>query len=128
MAHKILFVDDERDLVRSAEIFLTEAGYEVVAAYDGMEALEKLDTVKPDLMVLDITMPRLNGWDVLRMMQQDAAKADIPVLVLTAHNKDAEKARGWQLGATWYQAKPFNFDELLLVIGRILEATAGPAD
>jgi len=128
MAYKILFVDDERDLVRSAEIFLTEAGYEFVAAYDGMEALEKLDTVKPDLMVLDITMPRLNGWDVLRMMQQDAAKADIPVLVLTAHHKDAEKARGWQLGATWYQAKPFNFDELLLVIGRILEATAGPAD
>jgi len=127
MAYKILFVDDERDLVRSAEIFLTEAGYEFVAAYDGMEALEKLDTVKPDLMVLDITMPRLNGWDVLRMMQQDAAKADIPVLVLTAHNKDAEKARGWQLGATWYQAKPFNFDELLLIIGRILEATAGPA-
>ncbi len=128
MAYKILFVDDERDLVRSAEIFLTEAGYEFVAAYDGMEALEKLDTVKPDLMVLDITMPRLNGWDVLRMMQQDAAKADIPVLVLTAHNKDAEKARGWQLGATWYQAKPFNFDELLLIIGRILEATAGPAE
>lgn len=127
MAYKILFVDDERDLVRSAEIFLTEAGYEVVAAYDGMEALEKLDTVKPDLMVLDITMPRLNGWDVLRMMQQDAEKADIPVLVLTAHNKDAEKARGWQLGATWYQAKPFNLDELLLIIGRILEATAGPA-
>ena len=126
MAYKILFVDDERDLVRSAEIFLTEAGYEFVAAYDGMEALEKLDTVKPDLMVLDI--PRLNGWDVLRMMQQDAAKADIPVLVLTAHNKDAEKARGWQLGATWYQAKPFNFDELLLIIGRILEATAGPAE
>ncbi|HCU38773.1 MAG TPA: hypothetical protein DGT21_26170 [Armatimonadetes bacterium] len=62
------------------------------------------------------------------MMQQDAAKADIPVLVLTAHNKDAEKARGWQLGATWYQAKPFNFDELLLIIGRILEATAGPAE
>lgn len=128
MAYKILFVDDERDLVRSAEIFLTEAGYEFVAAYDGMEALEKLDTFKPDLMVLDITMPRLNGWDVLRMMQQDAAKADIPVLVLTAHNKDAEKARGWQLGATWYQAKPFNFDELLLIIGRILEATAGPAE
>ncbi len=128
MAHKILFVDDERDLVRSAEIFLTEAGYEFEAAYDGMEALEKLDTVKPDLMVLDITMPRLNGWDVLRMMQQDETKADIPVLVLTAHSKDAEKARGWQLGATWYQAKPFNFDELLLIIGRILEATAGPAE
>ncbi len=126
MAHKILFVDDERDLVRSAQIFLTEAGYEFEAAYDGMEALEKLEAVKPDLMVLDITMPRLNGWDVLRMMQQDATKAEIPVLVLTAHNKDAEKARGWQLGATWYQPKPFNFDELLLIIGRILEATAGP--
>jgi DNA-binding response OmpR family regulator len=60
-------------------------------------------------------------------MQQDPEKAEIPVLVLTAHSKDAEKARGWQLGATWYQPKPFNFDELLLIIGRILEATAGPA-
>ncbi len=120
MAHSILFVDDERDLVRSAQIFLTEAGYDFHAAYDGVEALERLEEFTPDVMVLDITMPRLNGWDVLRMMQADPKKANIPVLVLTARNKDAEKARGWQLGATWYHPKPFNFEELLLILARIL--------
>ena len=128
MAYSILFVDDERDLVRSAEIYLTELGYEFHAAYDGIEALEKLEEITPDLIILDITMPRLNGWDVLRMLQQDPAKADIPVLVLTAHSRDAEKARGWQLGATWYHSKPFSFDELLLIIDRILQATSEPTE
>ncbi len=124
MAYSILFVDDERDLVRSAEIYLTESGYDFHSAHDGMEALEKLDEMTPDLMILDISMPRLNGWDVLRMMQQDPKKAGIPVLVLTAHDRDAEMARGWELGATWYQPKPFNFDELLLIIDRILAANS----
>jgi DNA-binding response OmpR family regulator len=123
MAHKILFVDDERDLVRSAEIYLTEEGYDFYAAYDGKEALEMLEELRPDLIVLDISMPRLNGWDVLRMLQSDSDRADIPVLVLTAHDADAEKARGWELGATWYQPKPFNFDELVMIIGRIIDTT-----
>lgn len=126
MAYKILFVDDERDLVRSAEIYLTEEGYNFYAAYDGKEALDMLEELRPDLIVLDISMPRLNGWDVLRMLQSDPEKADIPVLVLTAHDADAEKARGWELGATWYQPKPFNFDELLMVIGRIIDTTKNP--
>ncbi len=124
MAYSILFVDDEKDLVRSAEIYLTESGYEFHAAYDGVEALERLEEITPDLIILDITMPRLNGWDVLRMLQQDPEKCNIPVLVLTAHSRDAEKARGWQLGATWYHSKPFSFDELLLIIDRILQASS----
>ncbi len=128
MAHSILFVDDEKDLVRSAQIYLTESGYEFHAAYDGVEALEKLEELQPDLIILDITMPRLNGWDVLRMLQQDPEKANIPVLVLTAHSRDAEKARGWQLGATWYHSKPFHFDELLMIIDRILQATSEPTE
>ena len=124
MGHTILFVDDEKDLVRSAEIYLTGAGYDFHSAYDGIEALKKLEELTPDLIILDITMPRLNGWDVLRMLQQDPEKANIPVLVLTAHDRDAEKARGWELGATWYHAKPFSFEELLLIMERII-ATSG---
>ncbi|MFO7945779.1 MAG: response regulator [Armatimonadota bacterium] len=123
MAHKVLFVDDERDLVRSAEIYFTEEGYDFYAAYDGQEALDMLEELTPDLIVLDISMPRLNGWDVLRMLQSDPERSEIPVLVLTAHDRDAEKARGWELGATWYQPKPFNFEELLMVVSRIIETT-----
>jgi two-component system response regulator VicR len=122
MTYSILFVDDEKNLVRTAEIYLTRSGYEFHAAYDGIEALEKLDHFTPDLIILDIAMPRLNGWDVLRLLQQDPVKAQIPVLLLTAHSHDAEKARGWELGATWFHTKPFSFDELLLVIERILQA------
>lgn len=127
MGHSILFVDDEKDLVRSAQIYLTEAGYDFHSAYDGIEALERLEEFTPDLIILDITMPRLNGWDVLRTLQKDPEKANIPVLVLTAHDRDAEKARGWQLGATWYHAKPFSFDELMLIMERII-ATSGEAE
>ncbi len=120
MAHKILFVDDERDLVQCAEVFLKDAGYEFEGAYDGMQALQKVKESKPDLIVLDVSMPRLTGWDVLLMLQDDPATATIPVLMLTAKSQDQDKARGWELGCTWYHTKPFEFDDLLMIIGRIL--------
>jgi len=125
MAQKILLVDDERDLVFYTKLFLEEQGYEVIEAYDGREALERLDEMRPDLVILDVTMPRLSGWDVLRIMQGEEDKRDIPVLMLTAKAEDTDKARGWQLGVTWYQTKPFELDELAIVIERILEATGG---
>ncbi len=125
MAQKILLVDDERDLVFYTKLFLEEQGYEVIEAYDGREALERLDEMCPDLVILDVAMPRLSGWDVLRIMQSEEDKRDIPVLMLTAKTEDTDKARGWQLGVTWYQTKPFELDELLMVIQRILDATAG---
>ncbi|MCE5236871.1 response regulator [bacterium] len=120
MAHKILFVDDERDLVQCAEVFLKDAGYEFEGAYDGMQALQRVKESKPDLIVLDVSMPRLTGWDVLLMLQDDPATATIPVLMLTAKSQDQDKARGWELGCTWYHTKPFEFDDLLMIIGRIL--------
>jgi len=125
MAKTILLVDDERDLVFYTKLFLQEQGYEVVDAYDGREALDKLDEMRPDLVILDVAMPRLSGWDVLRIMQRDEKMQDIPVLMLTAKAEDADKARGWELGVTWYQTKPFELDELALVIERILASTSG---
>jgi len=120
MGKKILLVDDERDLVFYTKLFLEEKGYEVTEAYDGQQALEILETFRPDLVLLDVTMPRLTGWDVLKQMQEDPAKVDIPVLMLTARSEDRDKARGWELGVTWYQTKPFELDELAMVIERIL--------
>jgi len=120
MAKKLLIVDDERDLVFYTKLFLEEKGYEVTEAYDGQQALEILEGFRPDLVLLDVTMPRLTGWDVLKQMQEDPEKADIPVLMLTARSEDADKARGWELGVTWYQTKPFELDEIAMVIERIL--------
>lgn len=123
MGKSILLVDDERDLVFYTKLFLEEKGYEVTEAYDGQQALEVLETFRPDLVLLDVTMPRLNGWDVLKRMQEDPEKVGIPVLMLTARSEDADKARGWELGVTWYQTKPFELDELAMVIERILATT-----
>jgi DNA-binding response OmpR family regulator len=120
MAKQILLVDDERDLVFYTKLFLEDQGYEVITAYDGQEALEVLEEQRPDLIVLDVAMPRMSGWDVLRTMQDDPEKADIPVLMLTARSEDADKAKGWELGITWYQTKPFELDELAMVIERLL--------
>jgi|LSQX01.1.fsa_nt_gb DNA-binding response OmpR family regulator len=122
MAHQILFVDDERDLVHCAKLFFEQAGYEFVAAYDGLQALQKIHAQRPSLVVLDVNMPRLTGWDVLHSLQREPETADIPVLMLTTQTQDQDKARGWGLGCTWYHTKPFDFDELLVVIERILAA------
>lgn len=120
MARRLLLVDDERDLVFYTKLFLEEQGYEVAEAYDGRQALDMLQTYRPDLIILDVAMPRMTGWDVLAEIQQDPEKADIPVLMLTARAEDADKARGWELGVTWYQTKPFELDELAMIIERIL--------
>ena len=120
MASKILFVDDERDLVEVARVYLENHGYLFNGAYDGLQGIQKVQEERPDLIILDVTMPRLTGWDVLRLLQGDPETADIPVLMLTAKSQDQDKARGWELGCTWYHTKPFDFDELIVVIERIL--------
>ncbi len=120
MAKRILLVDDECDLVFYTKLFLEEQGYEVIEAYDGRQALDILEEDTPDLVILDVAMPRLSGWDVLRCMQDDERMKNIPVLMLTARAEDADKAKGWTLGVTWYQTKPFELDELAMVVGRVL--------
>ncbi len=127
MPKQILLVDDERDLVYYTKLFLKDQGYEVLTAFDGEEALEVLDRHRPDLIVLDVAMPRLSGWHVLGKIQEEPDKLDIPVLMLTARSEDEAKAKGWELGITWYQTKPFELDELAMVIERIL-ATAEDLD
>lgn len=127
MARKILVVDDERHIVRLVEVNLQRAGYDVVTAYDGVEALEKVKTEKPEMIVLDVMMPRMDGFEVLQHLQADPATADIPVIMLTAKAQDADIFRGWQSGVSSYLTKPFNPRELLTFVERIFQSMAeGP--
>lgn len=122
MAKKILVVDDERHIVRLVEVNLTRAGYDVVTAYDGVEALEKVKSEHPDMIVLDVMMPRMDGFEVLKRLQADPATQDIPVIMLTAKAQDADIFRGWSSGVSSYLTKPFNPRELLTFVERIFQS------
>ncbi|HCA48735.1 MAG TPA: two-component system response regulator [Armatimonadetes bacterium] len=133
MAKKILVVDDERHIVRLVEVNLTRAGYEIATAYDGIEALEKVKSEKPDMIVLDVMMPRMDGFEVLKRLQADASTQDIPVIMLTAKAQDADIFRGWSSGVSSYLTKPFNPRELLTFVERIFQSLddrgpSGPDD
>ena len=122
MPKKILAVDDERHIVRLVEVNLQRAGYEVVTAYDGKEALEKVHAEKPDLVVLDVMMPYMDGFEVLKNLKADPITAEIPVIMLTAKAQDADVFRGWQSGVDCYLTKPFNPMELLAFVKRIFDS------
>src|SRR5919205_1293953 len=98
MAHMILVVDDERHLVRLIQINLQQQGYEVITAFDGEEGLEKARAEQPDLIILDVTMPRMDGFEVLNRLRQNQQTSRMPVIVLTARSKDADVFHGYEMG------------------------------
>ena len=122
MPKKILAVDDERHIVRLVEVNLQRAGYDVVTAFDGREALEKVKAENPDLIVLDVMMPYMDGFEVLKTLKADPSTAEIPVIMLTAKAQDADVFRGWQSGVDCYLTKPFNPMELLTFVKRIFDS------
>jgi two-component system alkaline phosphatase synthesis response regulator PhoP len=113
MAKKILVVDDERHIVRLVQVKLEGQGYEVVTAYDGKEALEKVDSEHPDLIILDIMMPCMDGFEVLATLKKNPVTCNIPVFFLSAKVEDADVFRGWQSGCDQYITKPFDPRELI---------------
>ncbi len=125
MAKKILAVDDERHIVRLVQINLQKAGYEVVTATNGREALEQVGKEKPDLVVMDVMMPEMDGLEALEKMKADPEMAEIPVIMLTAKAQDADVFSGWQKGADLYLTKPFNPAELLNFVKRIFASQTG---
>jgi two-component system alkaline phosphatase synthesis response regulator PhoP/two-component system response regulator VicR len=125
MEKHILAVDDERFIRRLVEVNLQRAGYRVTTAADGAEALEVARADRPDLIVLDVLMPRVDGFEALRRLKADPATAEIPVVMLTARAQDADLFKGYQYGADLYLTKPFNPVELLTFVNRIL-ATPAP--
>jgi two-component system alkaline phosphatase synthesis response regulator PhoP/two-component system response regulator VicR len=122
MPKHILAVDDERNILRLVEVNLLRAGYRVTTASDGQEALEKLDADPPDMLVLDVMMPRMDGFALLKRLKQDAARAEIPVLLLTAKAQDRDIFEGWTLGCHGYLTKPFNPAELLTWVKKTFES------
>ena len=128
MAKTILVVDDERHIVRLVQVNLERAGYEVTTAYDGVEALEAVNVELPDMIILDVMMPRMDGFEALKKLRADDKTKDIPVIMLTAKAQDADIFKGWSSGVDSYLTKPFNPRELLAFVDRIFQSLEHPPD
>lgn len=110
---RVLVVDDDKEVVRLMQAYLTQAGYEVLLAYDGETAVHTLRREKPDLVLLDLMLPGLDGWQITRLMRSDANLANIPIIMLTARVEDTEKIVGLEMGADDYVTKPYNPREVV---------------
>ncbi|MBV8957267.1 MAG: response regulator [Actinobacteria bacterium] len=110
---RVLVVDDEEGIRVLCRVNLELGGFEVVEASDGVEALEKARAQHPDLVFLDLMMPRMDGWQVLDELKNDATTANIPVVILTARTSEEDQMRGWGGGILDYLAKPFNPQRLV---------------
>jgi two-component system alkaline phosphatase synthesis response regulator PhoP/two-component system response regulator VicR len=117
----VLVVDDENNIRRLIEVNLVRAGYRVSTAMDGVDALEKIAADRPDIVVLDVMMPRMDGFEVLHRLKAEPSTAEIHVLMLTAKAQDADVFHGWKSGADGYLTKPFNPMELLIWVRRTLD-------
>ena len=121
MAKKILVCDDERHIVRLIQVNLERAGYIVVTAFDGKEGLEKVKSEKPDCCVLDVMMPYMDGFEVLKNLRREPETESLPVIMLTAKAQDKDVFDGYHYGADMYLTKPFNPMELVTFVKRITD-------
>ncbi len=119
-ATKILVCDDERSIVRLIQVNLERQGWQVVTAYDGKEGLEKIKSEKPNIVVLDVMMPYMDGFEVLKTLRRDPEMQNLPVIMLTAKAQDKDVFEGYHFGADVYLTKPFNPMELVTFIKRII--------
>ena len=122
MGKRILIAEDEPSIVISLEFLLKGAGYEVIVAKDGSEALALADQHRPDFVLLDIMLPMVNGFEVCRRLRQHPALQRVPILLLTARGRESEIARGMALGANAYMTKPFATRELIKTVADLLGA------
>ena len=119
---KILVVDDDKKIVELVTLYLKKDGYHVLTAYDGQQAIELARRKQPDLVVLDLMLPQVDGMDVCRILR---AESPLPIIMLTGRSTDDDKLEGLDLGADDYVTKPFNPRELLARIRAVLRRTAG---
>ena len=119
MLRKILVVDDEADILNFLELVLAERSYQVLTASSGQQALSQARQHAPDLILLDIMMPQMDGWEVLRLLRVDPRTAGIPVAMISARTDAKDRVQGLQEGALDYICKPFSLDELLAKVDAI---------
>ena len=120
MAKKILIADDEQNIVISLEFLMKREGFEVLIANDGEEAVRRIRSDPPDLVLLDVMMPKKSGFEVCQEIKADPALAAVRILMLTAKGRDTEVAKGLALGADAYMTKPFSTKELMLRVRETL--------
>lgn len=123
---RILVVDDEPEAVELVEFNLKQAGYAVATAVDGAEALKKARSQPPDLIVLDVMLPEMDGFEICKTLRLEPATAQIPIIMLTAKAAEIDRVLGLELGADDYVTKPFSPRELLLRVKKLLARTTVP--
>ena len=128
MKPRILVVDDEQDALELIDYNLQAAGYRVITAVDGSEAVRKARATMPDLIVLDLMLPELDGLEVCKILRRDSATGSIPIIMLTAKASEIDRVLGLELGADDYVTKPFSPRELVLRIKNQLQRTGDPED
>ena len=127
MSHRILVVDDEPDITALVAYHLAKAGYRVSTAANGTDALRSAREERPDVVVLDLMLPGLSGYEVLQEMRKREETRDVGVILLTARREEADRIRGLSLGADDYLTKPFSPHELALRVAALLRRLAAPA-
>ena len=126
MSRKVLIVDDEEVVRKLLRIHLVKWGYEVREAIDGAQALEQLGRDEFDLLICDVLMSNMDGWQVLKEVKTNPKTKDIPVIVLTAENEDTDMFNGYDMGASYYMAKPFTKAQLLYGLKLMFEENPTP--
>jgi two-component system phosphate regulon response regulator PhoB len=127
MTHRILVVDDEPDITALVAYHLAKAGFRVSTAANGAEALKSAREERPDIVILDLMLPGVSGYDVLSELRKKEETKDVGVILLTARREEVDRIRGLSLGADDYLTKPFSPQELSLRVGGLLRRLASPA-
>jgi len=121
---RVLVVDDEPDLVRILEFGLKAAGYQVETASDGQEGLKKARELKPDIILLDLMLPKLDGYKVCRLLKFDERYKHIPIMILSARTQEGDQTLAHEMGANRFLTKPYEFAEILEHIQALLKESA----
>lgn len=127
MSKRVLVVDDEPPTVRMIQLALEREGMDVATAANGAECLLAVESDQPDLVILDVMMPVLDGFETLRVLREKEETKHLPVIMLTARREDRDVLRGWMSGVDLYLTKPFQMDELVTAASRILEVAGEDA-
>jgi len=124
--HRILIVDDEPNIVLALELLMKKEGYEVHTVADGERAVQAAKELRPDVILLDIMMPKMDGYEVCQSIRSDALLKDVSIIMLTAKGREVEREKGLALGADHYITKPFSTRQVVMKVREILTARSGP--
>ena len=117
---KILLVDDEPNILVAIEFLLTKEGYQIEKAFDGQQAIEKVESFHPNIIILDVMMPGLDGFEVARRVRHMDGNDDIKIIFLTAKGTTQDKMKGYSTGGEYYLIKPFDNDELVDLVKELV--------